>query len=96
MESADFYLLVGLPGSGKTWFSKSLIARDQQKWIHVSQDDTGSRASCEIAVGRTPRKGQRILLDRCNTSADDRKTWIKLVSNWSVSPDVLHRSSKIR
>ena len=85
-ESADFYVLVGLPGSGKTWFSRSLVARDQQSWIHISQDDTGSRASCEVAVGRMPRKSQRILLDRCNTSADDRKTWIKLASNWCVSP----------
>ena len=85
-ESTDFYVLVGLPGSGKTWFSKSLIARDQQGWVRISQDDTGSRASCEVAVGRTPRKGQRILLDRCNTSANDRKTWIKFASNWCVSP----------
>jgi atypical dual specificity phosphatase len=86
LEKSDFLVLVGLPGSGKTWFTKSLVARDNNAWHVVSQDEIGSRAFCETAVGRKPQKSQRVLLDRCNTSAEDRKQWLELASNWCTSP----------
>ncbi|PPQ79414.1 hypothetical protein CVT25_002684 [Psilocybe cyanescens] len=82
---SDLFVLVGLPGSGKSWFSKSLISRDPLKWVHISQDESRSREACETEIGRTPR-GKRVLLDRCNTSAADRKVWLELASNWCVSP----------
>ncbi|KAF9535609.1 ATP dependent DNA ligase [Crepidotus variabilis] len=82
-QDADLFMLVGLPGSGKSWFSKSLLARNPEGWARISQDDSGSRSSCETQIGRTPKKNQRVLLDRCNTSAEDRKSWLKLASNWA-------------
>ncbi|KAH9486205.1 Dual specificity protein phosphatase 23 [Psilocybe cubensis] len=81
----DLFVLVGLPGSGKSWFSKSLISRDPSKWTHISQDDSRSKEACETEIGRSP-KGKHVLLDRCNTSAADRKIWLDLASNWCVSP----------
>ncbi|KAF8971833.1 hypothetical protein BDZ97DRAFT_1901496 [Flammula alnicola] len=66
-QENDLFMLVGLPGSGKSWFSKSLMARDPSKWLHISQDDSGSRDSCETEIGRLP-SSKHVLLDRCNTS----------------------------
>ncbi|KFX98968.1 hypothetical protein V490_02017 [Pseudogymnoascus sp. VKM F-3557] len=71
--SVDFLMLVGIPGSGKSWAAKSLLARDPS-WVYVSQDES-SRTACETAVGRSKGK---IILDRCNTSAADRKFWLQL------------------
>lgn len=71
--SVDFLMLVGLPGSGKSWAAKSLLARDP-RWTYVSQDES-SRSACETAVSRSKGK---IILDRCNTSAADRKIWLQL------------------
>ncbi|KAJ6520438.1 ATP dependent DNA ligase [Mycena sanguinolenta] len=82
-KNADLFMLVGLPGSGKSWFSQALRARDPAGWSRISQDDSGSRASCESAISHA--KG-RVLLDRCNTAATDRKIWLDLASNWAVSP----------
>ncbi|KAJ7819940.1 ATP dependent DNA ligase [Mycena olivaceomarginata] len=82
-KSADLFVLVGLPGSGKSWFSQALRARDPKGWSRISQDDSGSRASCESEISHA--KG-RVLLDRCNTAAADRKIWLDLASNWAVSP----------
>lgn len=84
IEHYDLVMLIGLPGSGKSWFSRSLQARNQQGWIHISQDDSGSRSSCETAIGYDPGK-KRVLLDRCNSSADDRKQWLKL-AQWATKP----------
>ncbi|KAF8167285.1 ATP dependent DNA ligase [Crassisporium funariophilum] len=81
----DLFILVGLPGSGKSWLSKSLLSRDSSGWVHICQDDSGGRSSCETEIGRTPG-GKQVLLDRCNTSASDRKLWLSLASNWCESP----------
>ncbi|KAF8195092.1 ATP dependent DNA ligase [Pholiota molesta] len=81
----DLVMLVGLPGSGKSWFSNSLLAREPAKWLRISQDDSGSRDACETEISRAP-KGKRVLLDRCNTSVADRKLWMQLASNWCASP----------
>ncbi|KAJ7242546.1 ATP dependent DNA ligase [Mycena haematopus] len=82
-KNADLFILVGLPGSGKSWFSQALRARDPMRWSRISQDDSGSRASCESEISHA--KGC-VLLDRCNTAAADRKIWLDLASNWAVSP----------
>ncbi|KAK2461400.1 hypothetical protein APHAL10511_005863 [Amanita phalloides] len=84
-NAADLFVLVGLPGSGKSWFSNSLIVRNPMGWIRMSQDDSGSRSSCEAAIGRAPH-GRRVLLDRCNAAASDRKEWLGLASNWCSAP----------
>ncbi|KAL0951960.1 hypothetical protein HGRIS_008611 [Hohenbuehelia grisea] len=79
----DLVILVGLPGSGKSFFAKSLVTRNPNRWTRVSQDDTGSRSSCETAIGRG---GERLILDRCNSSSADRKSWLQLASHWTFSP----------
>lgn len=84
-KQCDLVMLVGLPGSGKSWFCNSLIARDPSNWHRISQDDSGSRDSCETEIGRAP-KGKQVLLDRCNTSEADRKVWLSLAGNWCLSP----------
>ncbi|OBT64262.1 hypothetical protein VE03_06768 [Pseudogymnoascus sp. 23342-1-I1] len=71
--SVDFLMLVGIPGSGKSWVAKSLIARDP-RWTYVSQDES-SRSACETAVSCSKGK---LILDRCNTGAADRKFWLQL------------------
>ncbi|KAJ7665047.1 ATP dependent DNA ligase [Mycena polygramma] len=84
-KTSDLFVLVGLPGSGKSWFSQALRARNQAGWSRISQDDAGSRAVCESAISRAPATG-RLLLDRCNTAATDRKGWLGLAANWATAP----------
>ncbi|WWC63849.1 uncharacterized protein I303_106454 [Kwoniella dejecticola CBS 10117] len=82
----NLFVLVGLPGSGKSWFSNSLIARNSSRWRSISQDDSGSRAFCETEISRTPSGKTRVLSDRCNTSSEDRKSWLNLAGNWAKDP----------
>lgn len=85
-KRCDLVMLVGLPGSGKSWFSESLITRDPANWHRISQDESGSRDICESEIGRAPIKGKQVLLDRCNMAPADRKVWLNLASNWCLSP----------
>ncbi|KAJ7045075.1 ATP dependent DNA ligase [Mycena alexandri] len=82
---ADLFVLVGLPGSGKSWFSQAVRARDPKGWHRISQDDSGSRAACESEISHPPQ-AKHVLLDRCNTAATDRKIWLSLASTWATSP----------
>ena len=81
-QDCDFLMLVGLPGSGKSWFSNALTSRNHL-WTHISQDESGSRSLCESAIGQA--RGP-VLLDRCNTNASDRKLWLDLASIRTSSP----------
>lgn len=82
--TSNLFVLVGLPGAGKSWLSRALLERDPSGWLWISQDEAGGRAACETAIGRTP-KG-RVLLDRCNTAKDDRASWLALAGNWAKAP----------
>ncbi|KAF9016890.1 ATP dependent DNA ligase [Hymenopellis radicata] len=81
----DLFILVGLPGSGKSWLSQALVKRDPKVWTYISQDEIGSRAFCENTIGRHPST-KRVILDRCNTSPADRRAWLDLASSWACSP----------
>ncbi|KNE63362.1 hypothetical protein AMAG_08499 [Allomyces macrogynus ATCC 38327] len=63
-------MLVGLPGSGKSWVAERLAAR----FTHVSQDLLGDRGACEFEVKTHPR----VVLDRCNSTRADRAAWLAL------------------
>ncbi|QRW05852.1 ATP-dependent DNA ligase [Ceratobasidium sp. AG-Ba] len=96
--NADLLVLCGLPGSGKSWFSQAILRRGGfvgksheglrnpvPIWRIISQDESGSRATCENAIGRPGLPGSRAILDRCNPTSDERRLWIGLAS-WALHP----------
>lgn len=85
VRESNLFILVGLPGSGKSWVSRTLVVRNPTDWTWVSQDESGSRSMCENEVGRFNGK-RKMILDRCNTSKADRRDWLNLANLWSLSP----------
>lgn len=49
---SNLLILVGLPGSGKPWFSNALAVRAPQRYRRIFQDEVGSRAACEVAISK--------------------------------------------
>ncbi|KAG8896316.1 hypothetical protein FRC01_011884, partial [Tulasnella sp. 417] len=84
-STVDLIILVGLPGAGKSTFAASLMARSDL-WRRISQDESGpgGRSACETDMGR--RGTGKVILDRCNPAADERRYWVSLASNWSKCP----------
>ncbi|KAF9971306.1 hypothetical protein BGZ73_005764 [Actinomortierella ambigua] len=83
-------VLTGLPGSGKSHLATRLLAAFPEHFVHICQDELGSRSVCERLVAQSMRHQQQsaqakgdptlalpmsVLIDRCNPTAADRKSW---------------------
>ncbi|KAG2446828.1 hypothetical protein HYH02_008388 [Chlamydomonas schloesseri] len=69
-------VLVGLPGAGKTFLARRLVARGN--WRHVSQDELGSRRACEQECAGALRQGWNVVVDRCNFDEQQRSHWVQI------------------
>ncbi|GLI62201.1 hypothetical protein VaNZ11_004792 [Volvox africanus] len=70
-------LLSGLPGSGKSTFSRELLATSPVAWVHVNQDAIrdgrpGTRQQCISAVRTALEDGACCVVDRCHVDTEQR------------------------
>jgi hypothetical protein len=86
-SAPKFVVLMGLPCSGKSYFSSSLVALNSMSasplgantWVRVCQDELGSRVACEAAVrAAVATQRQRVIVDRCNVTSEERKLWASM------------------
>ncbi len=62
--SPQLMFLVGLPGSGKSWFAKQLVEQCPERFIRINQDEIGGRSSTEDALSHACKQGNKcIILD---------------------------------
>lgn len=77
VASTTVIVMIGKPGSGKSWLA-SAVAKRRSKTIIVSQDADG-RAACEREFSQSRPDGTLVILDRCNPRRKDRAEWLRLV-----------------
>jgi predicted kinase len=71
-------MLMGLPGSGKSTFSRRLcdaLARDSSCTVVVANQDDLGRKQCIQVASRASSRRTRVILDRCNLLEAERKEW---------------------
>jgi atypical dual specificity phosphatase len=69
-------LLVGIPGSGKSYFSENLL-NIHEDIVLISQDTLGSRGKCEEELRKVIKdKTKKVIIDRCNHKKKDRQEWV--------------------
>lgn len=72
--------LCGLPGSGKTTIAKKHF----KNYIHINQDELGSREKCYDVMSTALMKKQNVIIDRVFSTVKERKFWLDLVSEYHV------------
>ncbi|CAG8505360.1 13636_t:CDS:2, partial [Dentiscutata erythropus] len=82
-------ICIGVPGSGKSTFSKSLCQAYPDKWYRINQDDLGTRQSCEDLFKAKLNEGMNVIVDRCNFNGNQRKVWIKLARDFGIPVDAI-------
>tara|TARA_R110000868_G_scaffold66014_3_gene196966 strand:- start:2732 stop:3187 length:456 start_codon:yes stop_codon:yes gene_type:complete len=67
-------ILIGVPGSGKSFYAKELEAIG---YVRINQDMfKGDRGSVTAAFDKALSEGKNIVLDRCNINKDQRRPWL--------------------
>lgn len=74
-KNIKLIILVGLPGSGKSTFSKLIKTSSKQVSV-INQDELG-RKECQKIFLSEIKKNEVTVLDRCNLSKSGRAEWIK-------------------
>ncbi|KAJ1656679.1 hypothetical protein IWQ61_003795 [Dispira simplex] len=84
----QLFVLVGLPGSGKTAFAHHLCTHIKG-WVRVSQEDEGTYSVCEAKALASLKQGKNVVIDRCNFDESQRKPWVNLGEHLGVAADAL-------
>ena len=77
-------VLVGLPGSGKSYFASKLEKESFSQYVRVNQDSLGTRKKCETACRQALSKGKSVIIDRCNFDKQQREHWLKFGVQFGV------------
>jgi len=87
-------LLVGIPGSGKSTFSKALSTARPYKYIHTNQDKLGKRQACIDKTRQTLYKNINNdhtklipIIDRCNIDTSQRDYFISIANEFQIPID---------
>lgn len=71
-------ILTGIPGSGKSTYTKSLGS----EYVIVSQDLLGNRETCIKRAAKALSEGKSVCVDRTNISRYQRRHFIMLAKKW--------------
>ena len=77
-------VLVGLPGSGKSFFASKLEKESLSQYVRVNQDSLGTRKKCETSCRQALSRGNSVIIDRCNFLADQREHWLAIGKEFGV------------
>lgn len=90
-------LLVGIPGSGKTSLSKSLMKARPYKYTQINQDKLGNRQNCidktrELLHQNKNNNNNEVInkipiIDRCNVDKKQRKYFIDIANDFNIPID---------
>jgi hypothetical protein len=70
-------IMCGLPGAGKSTFTKHFLQYYQDDMVRISIDEYGYKGCCQIVMDNIKKK--TVLVDICNVTAEYRKNWLEFM-----------------
>ena len=72
-------ILVGVPGSGKSYLARQLVNRAGSTQVtRCCQDMLGSRAAVEDLASASMAEGRSVIIDRTNMNRQQRSHWFRI------------------
>lgn len=81
----EVLVLCGFPGSGKSTYCKEL-----PNHVRINQDELGSRDACLREAAQALDAGKSVVIDRCNTTREQRRLWTRLAQDFGADTRCLY------
>ncbi len=76
-DSPEIIIMVGYPGSGKSYYAKNyIISKYQDIYEYVNQDTLKTSEKCLKAVKQAVKKGKSVVVDNTNPGVTTRKKYL--------------------
>jgi len=85
----SMFLLIGLPGSGKSTFAHSLEKAMPWRYHRINQDSTRCRTKCEADCRQSLAYGNSVIIDRCNYDVSQRSSFLNIAQEFNIPVDVV-------
>ena len=83
------FMLMGLPGSGKSTIAEKLQELEPWKYVRVNQDTLGDRKKCLKVAQRALSQNKCPIIDRCHVSFMNRNPFYEMAQSLNVPVDIL-------
>ncbi|KAI8428499.1 hypothetical protein MSG28_007291 [Choristoneura fumiferana] len=81
---ANILVLVGYPGSGKSFIAKQIETKSQHKYVAVCRDVLGSWQKCAAEAKKLLQQGKSVIVDSTNPDVESRGRWTSLAKEMNV------------
>ncbi|XP_026734315.1 uncharacterized protein F21D5.5 [Trichoplusia ni] len=80
----EILVLVGFPGSGKSFLAKQIEKKSGYNYVAVCRDVLGSWQKCAAEATKLLQKGKSVVVDSTNPDKESRARWISLAKETKV------------
>ncbi|XP_059048504.1 uncharacterized protein F21D5.5 [Achroia grisella] len=83
-KEKEILVLVGFPGSGKSFLAKQIEKKSSHTYVAVSRDILGSWQKCASEATKLLQKGKSVIVDSTNPDVESRARWTSLANQMKV------------
>ncbi|CAB3261413.1 unnamed protein product [Arctia plantaginis] len=80
----EVLVLVGYPGSGKSFLAKQIEQKSQYAYCTVCRDTLGSWQNCASDAKKFLQQGKSVIVDSTNPDRESRARWVSLAKQMDV------------
>ncbi|KAM3965324.1 polynucleotide kinase 3'-phosphatase [Aphomia sociella] len=83
-KDKEILVLVGFPGSGKSFLSKQIEKKSGHSYVAVCRDILGSWQKCAAEATKLLQRGKSVIVDSTNPDVESRARWTSLAKEMKV------------
>ncbi|XP_038209815.1 uncharacterized protein F21D5.5 isoform X2 [Zerene cesonia] len=80
----ELLVMVGYPGSGKSFVAKQIEKKSNNKYVTVCRDVLGSWQKCSAEAAKYLQQGKSVIVDSTNPDLESRSRWTSLAKEKRV------------
>ncbi|XP_061383806.1 uncharacterized protein F21D5.5 [Danaus plexippus] len=83
-DEKELLVLVGYPGSGKSFIAKLIEQKSGSRYVTVCRDVLGTWQKCASEASKLLKQGKSVIVDSTNPDTESRSRWTSIAKNLNV------------